>query len=656
MPTSVSYAAINDDHDHVHASNDTHTLHQQSALYFDGSPAHKSSDSAESLPTNNTNNTTTSAAFDSSDILDLPLPAIPTAKRRTVHAVNASANSAAAADATTDPDNPPVPIGRKEFSSLPHSYKSAAHHRRHSHNNASLNDGQHQRLTANDASNAQSVPSDPYASDSAATGAMHYHSSHEKPRYLFGERVAAVAGHHHSGSAAAAHHAPQLGAAGHSAAVQLSSDDDKVYWNHSGWMQVSHQQRSFEKSPHRSGIMVMPPAMDRRRVSGGSSGVGGLGGVARFSAASFDSHHSGHSDYNMPPPQQQSVHDGRARSNALRAELNAQHTRNSKIEELISRSEARRSTGAAVPPKKLLHQHSHQRQPHQSIYSIDPQISAILNERPGFLPVKRLLDNESPPPVTPIISPPPAFQDTQQAINAKPPNSTGNSPSQFHLTVSNADAGRQRQQTASTAATAAVTPSAQHYPGKGMVFSRSFEYDNRKNRDYMDSFSKSFDYDLVATSAAAVAAAQASEAASAQTPDRLRSKMFNNLTGVSPNYLTKKESNRSRNSSRDASPVFQQQQQLQPIAIVEPFKPKTRVRSTLSVRPERYMSLDEQQQQLHQQLPSHQQGRSRRAQFSNVHESSSSTSSQGFRSLDQSVTKTVNLRLNSCDSGARSGL
>lgn len=598
------------------------------------SSAHKSSESNESLPTNNTNNTTTSAAFDSSDILDLPLPAIPVKRLKST--------------ATSGPRSSALP---KQYSSLPTSYKAAAHFRRHS-SGVAAHSGGNATLSA---SALHRLAAAAAAAESHNNDVMHYHSSHEKPRYLFGER----SHHQHHGGG---HHAPQLGATGHSAAVQLSSDDDKVYWNHSGWMQVNHQQRSFEKSPHRGGA-----TNDKRHSGGGVSGGGSFvsGGRSAGFAASFDNHHH-HDEYHhqQPPPPShhqslhpQQQHDGRARSNALRAELKQHsHSRNSKIEELISRSEARRSV-AGVPLRKLHHQH-------QSIYSIDPQISAILNERPGFLPVKRLTDNESPPPITPIISPPPAFQDTKQAR----PNS---SPSKFHLTVSGAaDAVRLRSSPTSSSTTAvpattlvtspqnaAVSPSSasaqQHHPsvgGKGMVFSRSFEYDTRKTRDYKENFSKSFDYDLSATSSTALSAA----AFVAPSPEKLRSKMFNNLTGVSPNYLTKKENNRSRNSSRDASPVFQQMQPalpMQPVTVVEPFKPKTRVRNTLSVRPERFLSLDDPK-------PHPVQGRSRRAQFSRLHhgESSSSSGSQGFRSLDQSVTNnTVNLRLNSCDSGARSG-
>lgn len=380
---------------------------------------------------------------------------------------------------------------------------------------------------------------------------MHYHNSHEKPKYLFGERT----------------QQQQLGA-------------DEIFLNKSGWVQVN--QRSFEKSPDRN-------EKKRFEYTKGLS-VAGLSSIPMTAARTMKFDDIKQQSYNH------SKHDMRA--SALRSELSRQaFTKNSKIEELISRSEARRTN--------LSQKHS---------YSMDPQISAILNERPGFLPVKRLTDRDSPPPITPIISPPPAFQDSKAKIKSS------QSVAKFHLTVNNHENRHQ----------ATTQPHT-----KGMVFSRSFEYDNRKTRDYKENFSKSFDYDLSSTGAL--------------ISDKIKSKMFTNLTGVSPNYLTKKESaNRSKNNSRDASPVYQQQQQQKSKEqnYVEQFKPKSRVRNTLSVRPEKFISLDEQQ------------GRSRRAQFSKLHhESSSSSGSQGFRSLDNtvSVVTAVNRRLNSCDSGARSG-
>lgn len=416
---------------------------------------------------------------------------------------------------------------------------------------------------------------------------MHYHSSHEKPRYLFGERQ-----HQH-------HSQHQFGGGGGNG----DAGNDQIYLNKSGWVQVN--QRSFEKSPDRSN--------EKRRLeyTRGLSQLGPSPGARILRAYDDVQSYASKAPVRMP-------------GNISHANTNRQpYSRNSKIEELISRSEARRTSILFKPN-----------------FSLDPQISAILNERPGFLPVKRLTDNESPPPITPIISPPPAFQDSKSKPKSSPSAS-------YHLTVNNQDHRRQPPKIPSPQPPpySPISPPHQqppHVPSKGMVFSRSFEYDNRKSRDFKENFSKSFDYDLSNTTL------NPSVTVIPIQPDKLRTKTFTNLTGVSPNYLTKKETNArgSRSSSRDPSPVYQTPtgSGLEPGGFVEPFKTKTRVRNTLSVRPEKFMSLDEQQ------------GRSRRAQFSRLHhESSSSSGSQGFRSLDQSVGNTVNRRLNSCDSGARSG-
>lgn len=459
-----------------------------------------------------------------SDILDFPLPEIPLRRDKRQSQRNTTKDY--------------------HHSSLPTSYKI------HKRNNENITNFPLQRTETESTLLGKSSESSTITNEN-----MHYHNSHEKPKYLFGERTQ-----------------QQLGAG-------------EIFLNKSGWVQVN--QRSFEKSPDRN-------EKKRFEYTKGLS-VAGLSTIPITSARSMKFDDIKQQSYSH------SKHDLRA--SALRSELTRQaFTKNSKIEELISRSEARRTN--------LSQKHS---------YSIDPQISAILNERPGFLPVTRLTDRDSPPPITPIISPPPAFQDSKAKIKSS------QSIAKFHLTVNNHE-NRAQQLTQP------------HHNAKGMVFSRSFEYDNRKTRDYKENFSKSFDYDLSSTGISGVS-------------DKMKSKMFTNLTGVSPNYLTKKESaTRSKNNSRDASPVYQQQQQQQlqkskDQSYVEQYKPKTRVRNTLSVRPEKFVSLDEQQ------------GRSRRAQFSKLHhESSSSSGSQGFRSLDNTITvSAINRRLNSCDSGARSG-
>lgn len=285
----------------------------------------------------------------------------------------------------------------------------------------------------------------------------------------------------------------------------------------------------------------------------------------------------------------------------------------SKIEELISRDEAR---SINVTLKK---------------FELDPRISALLNDRPGFLPIKRAADNESPPPMTPIISPPPAFQDSK---SSKPKNSE--MISKVHLSV-NSKINSDKMNTGTNKKNVNQSSNSSSHNNnnninnsnnnKGMVFSRSFEYDNREPRQYNEIFSKSFDYDFKTPFT--------EDKRSAKD----KTKTFTSLTGVSPNYLTKKE--RSLENSRDNSP--QHHQYLEPLPIVRQIKQKSHVRTTLSIRPEKFRSMDEEK------------GRSRRAQFTKTNIENSMTGiGQGFRSFDASMA--INKRLNSCDSGARSGM
>ncbi|KAG5677078.1 hypothetical protein PVAND_006862 [Polypedilum vanderplanki] len=173
---------------------------------------------------------------------------------------------------------------------------------------------------------------------------------------------------------------------------------------------------------------------------------------------------------------------------------------NSKIEELISRSEARRAN-----------QHAMTKDDNVTILKIDPQ-SERLNDRPAYLPVKTNLARDGPPP-TPILSPPPAFQDHQirnRIFEMK--NGT-----RIQLSVTD-DSDNNKTPTPNVS--------------KGMVFSRSFEYDNRKTSEFNENFSRSFDFDF-------------------QLGDKGYNKnflsrfdnlgTFANYTGKSPNYLTKKE-------------------------------------------------------------------------------------------------------------------
>lgn len=356
----------------------------------------------------------------------------------------------------------------------------------------------------------------------------------------------------------------------------LTRPDEKIFLNKSGWVQVN--QRRVDKSPVRSG---------RRHSKTNVQDEIKTSNLTRFN--SLD------------------------RSENLR--YHQQSHKFSKIEELISRDEAR---SINVTLKK---------------FELDPRISALLNDRPGFLPIKRAADNESPPPITPIISPPPAFQDSK---SSRPKSSE--MISKIHLSVNNKinsdkmNTGTNKKNVNQSSNSISSNNNLNNSNNnnnntKGMVFSRSFEYDNREPRQYNEIFSKSFDYDFKTPFT--------EDKRSAKD----KTKTFTNLTGVSPNYLTKKE--RSLENSRDNSP--QHHQYLEPLPIVRQIKQKSHVRTTLSIRPEKFRSMDEEK------------GRSRRAQFGKTNMENSMTGiGQGFRSFDASMA--INKRLNSCDSGARSGM
>lgn len=201
---------------------------------------------------------------------------------------------------------------------------------------------------------------------------------------------------------------------------------------------------------------------------------------------------------------------------------------------------------------------------------------------------------------------------------------------------------------------------------KGIVFSRSFEYDTRKgnnNGNYPEVFSKSFDYDLSAP--ATVTTKPQQQAMSLLQIHRNRTPAFSNLTGNSPSYLTKKDSenynrpsnnnivNSSNNSSaignssaalrnrgsREASPS---NQVMQGARMYSSQSPEGGGKGTYHQK-----SIDA--------------GRSRRAQFSRLRNESSNSSASGggggvgrggFGSVEVS---TINRRLNSCDSEGEIG-
>lgn len=221
--------------------------------------------------------------------------------------------------------------------------------------------------------------------------------------------------------------------------------------------------------------------------------------------------------------------------------------------------------------------------------TIDPNLSAILTERPGFLPIKQYDDTESPPPVTPIISPPPAFQDSKSSRQMSKLGSSNGNPDNANI-------------------------------NKGMVFSRSFEYDNRKKHEYDQTFSKSFDYDFLSPT---------------KEENRIeKENTFPNLTNLSPNYLTDKSAH---NLCEPTTSVFKQYLEPKEYSNDPLNTRKTRVRSTYAVRNE----------------PNDSNARlSRRTQFSKQDSSSSSGSHVGYRARQTAINK----RLNSCDSGARSGI
>lgn len=277
---------------------------------------------------------------------------------------------------------------------------------------------------------------------------------------------------------------------------------------------------------------------------------------------------------------------------------------NSKIEELISRNEARRTTTAASSSSSL-NNASKDASDNVTILKIDPQSETrqiISNDRPAYLPVKTNLTRDGLPPPTPILSPPPAFQD-HQIRNRIYEMKNG---TRIQLSVTDDSDNK---------TTPTPTP-----VGKGMVFSRSFEYDNRnKNVEYNENFSKSFDFDFQAS-----AGSKNRPANKNLLTHYGKSKMFGTLTGISPNYLTKKPTNENANSGIvTAAAIFPK---------VIPGN-KVKMNNPNYFNPN-HASLDE----------------NRRTQ----QQYSLSGMQNKYRSLETG-SKSINNRLNSCDSGARSG-
>nr|XP_017028689.2 uncharacterized protein LOC108079021 [Drosophila kikkawai] len=302
----------------------------------------------------------------------------------------------------------------------------------------------------------------------------------------------------------------------------------------------------------------------------------------------------------------------------------------SKVEELIQRNEARlggySSREAALRPGYRI---------------IDPQLANILNERPGFLPVKSPNDLDSP--ITPILSPPPAFQDNSRSVRLKPMRSQG-PPLPLPVPLQS-----QTQLVGQHPANVSV---------KGMVFSRSFEYDTRRPQppdNYVETFSRSFDGNLSERPLnLAVLAGQ-----------RERSPNFSTLTGNSPNYLTKRESGGGSSGSlrsRDNSPKYLNPHIAQTTAYlnaaVKEAPPVYSVAAATGSQAK--YSPRSRHERTAERAKTHALGRSRKSQFSRVgsagplvqHPAAPSVGVSRFRSFDTSKSQ----RLNSCDSGARSDL
>uniref|UniRef100_A0A182NIG0 Uncharacterized protein n=1 Tax=Anopheles dirus TaxID=7168 RepID=A0A182NIG0_9DIPT len=313
----------------------------------------------------------------------------------------------------------------------------------------------------------------------------------------------------------------------------------------------------------------------------------------------------------------------------------------SKLEDLINRNESRGKPGGRPSSTQQT------RQDNVTILKIDPGSSSAssssLGNRPACLSIKRNLADGSPPPVTPILSPPPAFQDSQQQQQQQQQQSN-------KTRLGDIKPG--------TRIFLSVVDNENHNP-KGMVFSRSFEYDRRNRRppdedvdprpgygpggnavpssgSSTDAFSKSFDYEFNPTGSMGSLQQPPPQPLKSALIRRNRSPTFATLTGNSPNYLTKKEK-----PAQLSSPIF-------PKAI--PVNSLTVNRATLGyASSESLRKFDKNKSLDAGSGPLTSVGhRSRRSQFSTKANSAPGLP-YGFRS--DSV---GNQRLNSCDSGARS--
>uniref|UniRef100_A0A182IWJ7 Uncharacterized protein n=1 Tax=Anopheles atroparvus TaxID=41427 RepID=A0A182IWJ7_ANOAO len=445
------------------------------------------------------------------------------------------------------------------------------------------------------------------ASQQDEVGNMHYRTAAAnggKPTYLFGENV----------------------------------KKNEIFLNKSGWVQVSGSQQGMPVRGVHGPYQL--PGEDRAPGSTTTSSSSTGSKVTRR-----------YIEYD------ENCHMGRPGSGA------------SKLEDLINRNETRgKGSGRTNSFQQQQQHHLMQktgRQDNVTILKIDPGSAtgsagtAALGNRPACLSIKRNLADGSPPPVTPILSPPPAFQDSQQQQHQQQQQQ------QHQQQPHQSNKTRLVDIKPGTRIFLSVVDNENHNP-KGMVFSRSFEYDRRNRRPPeeddrggyggggggsssstaggTDAFSKSFEYNFNPSgSVASLHQAQKPQPVVQQPLKsslirRNRSPTFATLTGNSPNYLTKKEK-----PPQLSSPIF-------PKAI--PGNSLTVNRATLGYASSESLRKFDKNKSLDSGGAMGGGGnvghRSRRSQFSTKANSAPGLP-YGFRS--DSV---GNQRLNSCDSGARS--
>ncbi|EDW33003.1 GL16128 [Drosophila persimilis] len=438
------------------------------------------------------------------------------------------------------------------------------------------------------------------------------------PTYLFGEHYEAGGG-------------PGPGSGSGRKSLSPAANKEEIYLNKSGWVQVNTKRGGF-KEDCGGGY--------RRQQNGGPASVLQDNGRSRATARAIpmDAHgrRSDLARYSFIYQHQQHQQHQQQQSNMGIAEPKFV---GSKVEELIQRNEARLGGFSSRDPAL---------RPGYRI--IDPQLASILNERPGFLPVKSPNDLDSP--ITPILSPPPAFQDnsrsTRQVDRRK--SSRQQAPIPLPVPLQSGEAQLSPQHLANGSV-------------KGMVFSRSFEYDTRRptpTNSYVETFSRSFDGNLSERPLHLGMPPLAGQ--------RERSPNFSTLTGNSPNYLTKRESGGGSSGSlrsRDSSPKF-----------LSPQTTTAYLNTSVKEAPPAYSmatggggtqakySPRSRHERTSERSKSHALGRSRKSQFNRMGSAgppAAPPSSLGmgmgmgvsrFRSFDT----TKSQRLNSCDSGARSDL